>query len=385
MQITKRAKSYNTKDGSVRVMHIVLSLGVGGAEKLVYDIVRESDSAEIYPVVCCLGIIGPLGAKLIENGFNIYHQKRVDGIDFSLVSWIRKIIVKEKIEVIHAHQYTPYFYAVLSSAFIRNILIIYTEHGRLYPDRRRLKRFLFNPLLAMFTDHIISISESTKKAMITYDNFPSRKIKVVLNGVKFENNIKNINISQKRRSLGLDDKSLIVGTAARLDGIKNIPMMLRAFKIVLSQIPDIFLLIAGKGPQEDELKALSSELCISNRIVFLGLRHDLPEIYQLYDVFALSSFTEGISITLLEAMAAGIPTVVTDVGGNPEVVINSKTGYLVSLSDEHAMADKIIELLRDPQKRSLMGQNAAARAHKYFSFNRMLLDYLQLYRETIRS
>jgi len=384
MKVTRSAKSYNQKDGSVRVMHIVLSLGVGGAEKLVYNIVRESDPAEVYSVVCCLDMIGPLGEQLIENGFNIYHQKRVNGIDFSLVSWLRKIIIREKIEVIHAHQYTPYFYAVLSSAFIRNILIIYTEHGRLYPDRRRLKRFVFNPLFARFTDHIISISESTKKAMITYDNFPSRKIKVVLNGVKFEN-IKNINISQKRRSLGLEDKSLIVGTAARLDGIKNIPMMLRAFKIVLSQIPDTFLLIAGKGPKEEELKALSSELGISNRIVFLGLRHDLPEIYQLYDVFALSSFTEGISITLLEAMAAGIPAVVTDVGGNPEVVINSKTGYLVPLSDEHAMADRILELLRDPQKRSLMGQNAAARARKHFSFNRMLSDYLQLYQGNIRS
>jgi len=364
---------------SLRVLFVVLSLGVGGAEKLVYDMIQELSPRDVIPMVYCLDMIGPLGEKLIARGIPVYHRKRKKGIDWGLVQQLHRIITREKIDVVHAHQYTPYSYAVLSSLFAGKVKLIFTEHGRLYPDRRKMKRYLLNPLLAGMTDHIISISESTKKAMVIYDNFPAQKIEVIFNGVHFDDFKTNIVPSTKRRSLGLDNASRIMGTAARLDEIKNIPMLLHVFKRVLAQMPKTYLLIAGKGPQEKELKGLSEHLGIGDRVVFLGLRYDLPEIYPLLDVFVLSSFTEGISITLLESMAAGIPSVVTAVGGNPEVVVNGETGYLVPIGEEQTMANRVLELLRSPEKQKTMGTNAANRVSGHFSFRRMLSRYLQLY------
>lgn len=368
------------KNNPIRVMHIVLSLGVGGAEKLVYDMISEVNAAEVYPVVCCLNMLGPLAEELKIRGYKVYHLNRSPGIDLGLITRLRKVIKKERIDVIHAHQYTPYFYGVLASLFLENIRIIMTEHGRLYPERQKWKRYLFNPLLAKKTDHIVSVSGDTRSAMVKYDNFPEHKISVIFNGVRFGTNGINVNISAKRKSLCLDDDSLVVGTAARLDEIKNFPMMLRAFKIVLARMPDTYLLIAGKGPKEQELKDLSVSLDIGERVMFIGLRYDLAEIYKLYDIFVLSSFTEGISITLLEAMAEGIPAVVTAVGGNPEVVVEGATGYMVPQGDEQAMASRIVELLQDPGKRAFLGMNGADRVQKHFSFDNMLSRYLQLYR-----
>jgi len=364
---------------ALRVLFVLLSLGVGGAEKLVYDMIQELSPQDVTSVVCCLDMIGPLGEKLIDRGITVYGLKRRKGIDWGLVYRLHRIIAQEGVDVVHAHQYTPYFYGALSSFLFRDVKLIFTEHGRLYPDRRRLKRYLFNPLLARRTDHIVSISENTKKAMVRYDNFPARRVEVIHNGVRLENNVTEIDPSVKRRSLGLDGTSRIVGTAARLDSIKNIPMLLNSFRIVLEKMPDTYLLIAGKGPERENLESISERSGIKDRVLFLGLRYDLPEIYPLFDVFALTSFTEGISITLLEAMAAGIPSVVTDVGGNSEVVVNGETGYLVPLGEEELMADRILTLLKSPEKRNDMGAHAAERVRTHFSFQRMISSYLHLY------
>jgi glycosyltransferase involved in cell wall biosynthesis len=366
-------------------MHVVLSLVEGGgAEKLAYEMVRAGNPSSEPPVICCLQMVGALGEKLRQEGINVYcrskNQKK--GVDFGLVQWLSRVIRTEKIQVIHAHQYTPMFYAVSAAFLAGDVKVIYTEHGRLYPDKKRWKRYLFNPLLARYLDHIVSISESTKKAMVAVDNLPVEKIRVVHNGIDPKLFGHTIDINAKRRSLCLDERCPIVGTAARLEEIKNIPMMLKAFKIILEKIPDARLIIAGRGSREEELKAFAMELGIAEKVLFIGLRLDLPEIYQLFNVFLLSSFTEGISITLLEAMASGIPPVVTDVGGNPEVVVDGETGFLVPLDDDRLMADRVITLLENPEKAAIIGLKAKARVEEHFSFTTMMTDYFRLYGTT---
>lgn len=363
----------------LKVLHVVLSLGVGGAEKLVYDMVRRLPSDEYSPSVCCLQLVGPLGEKLEEQGIPVYFRQRIPGFDWGLIAWLRGIIRRENIDVIHAHQYTPLFFSVMTALLSPRINLVYTEHGRLYPERRRFKRYLLNPLLAMRIDHIVSISDSTKQAMARYDNFPARRIQVIQNGVDFANLMPDFDILAKKGSLGVADHNPIVGTAARLDEIKNIPMMLRAFRLVLEAMPEARLLVAGRGPKEADLKKLAAELGISKEVIFIGLRYDLPEIYRLFDIFLLSSHTEGISITLLEAMASGIPTVTTAVGGNPEVVLPGETGYLVPANGEQEMAARILELLRDRGKRRRFGECGRSRAIERFAFDRMMESYQHLY------
>ncbi|GAM10586.1 putative glycosyltransferase YpjH [Geobacter sp. OR-1] len=368
-----------TEPSSPKILHVILSMSVGGAETLVYNMVRHHSFSGNRPVICCLKSSGELGDKLKEEGYTVYNHSSGAGTDWSLIGWIRDIILTEKIDVVHAHQYPPFFYAVPAAFLAGRVKFVYTEHGRNYPDVRRWKRYLLNPFLASMAGHLVSISSSTARAMADMDNLPFDRIQIIHNGVDFSRMNPPINLAEKRLELGIGEACRIIGTAARLEEIKNIPMMLRGFKQIHAEKPDTCLMIAGQGSQEANLKALVSELGIDNHVRFIGLRHDMPEIYKLMDVFLLTSFTEGISVTLLESMASGVPGVVTDVGGNPEVVIDKDTGYLVPLGNDGQLADRVIDLLSDRSLAEKMGCSAQKRAVEHFSFDTMMASYRHLY------
>lgn len=351
-------------------------MGVGGAEKLVYEMVHTLPSRGYDPVICCLQLIGPLGEELKSRGVPVYFRKRIPGVDFGLIRWLRGVVRREKIDIIHAHNYTPLLFSVLASLFMPGIRLIYTEHGRLDPDKRRWKRYLSNPLLSLKVQSLVSISEKNRRAMMDLDNLPSR-IRIVRNGIQLAPAL--IDREAKRKELGIAPSWRLLGTAGRLEEIKNIPLMLDAFKRVRGLFAEARLLIAGTGSAEDELKEYARQLGIADQVIFLGLRFDLPEIYPLLEVFLLTSVTEGISLTLLESMSAGVPSVVTDVGGNPEVVVDGETGYLVPLGEDQALAARVVELLENPAMAGEMGKRAMERVEGRFSFSRMMADYLDLY------
>lgn len=362
-----------------RVLHVVLSMEVGGAEKLVYDMVRHQSLVDRPPAVCCLDTVGELGVKLREEGIPVHCKGRRPGLDFSVIPWLAGVMRQERATVVHAHQYTPLFYTVPAALLAGALPVVYTEHGRFYPDRRSFKRALFTPLLSLGVDHLVAISAQTAKAMADNDNLPLGRIKVVHNGVDLCRMTPPVDLQAKRLELGLSPDCRIIGTAARLNEIKNIPMMLRVFKRVLQTVPNCCLVIAGTGNEEVRLKALAAELGISSRVKFIGLRFDLPEVYRLFEVFLLTSFTEGISVTLLEAMASGVPSVVTDVGGNGEVVLEGQTGYLVSLESEELMAQRVVFLLENQEQAADFASCSRDRVQKHFSFEEMMHTYRQMW------
>ncbi|HJV66222.1 MAG TPA: glycosyltransferase [Geomonas sp.] len=363
-----------------KVMHVVLSLGAGGgAEAIAYELARDPRLEGNRPIVCCLQLIGGLGELLLQDGFRVFCRVRRDGFDPSLIGWLAEIIRSERIDVVHAHQYTPMFYSVPAALWAGGVPVIYTEHGRLYPDRRIWKRSLVNPLLALGIRHLVSISHSTRLSMARLDRMPGRRIEVIHNGVDPGKMMLPFDRAAKRAELGLQASWRVVGMAARLEEIKNIDLALRAFTLVAAARPDCRFVIAGFGSRQRQLEELAAQLGGAGRVIFLGLRHDLPDLYQLMDVFVLSSFTEGISVTLLESMASGVPAVVTAVGGNPEVVVEGETGYLVELGDQQAMAERILRLLADPALARRLGEKGRQRVESLFSIQSMRSAYRLLY------
>ena len=362
-----------------KILHVVISMVVGGAERLVYDMVRYPAFAANPPVVCCMDEIGELGEELKEQGYKVYCKGRKPGFDFSMIAWLRAIMRIENVDVVHAHQYSPLVYAT-PAAFLAGLKkVVYTEHGRFYPERKSWKRSLINPFLALGVNHLVSISGATADAMATYDNLPRRRIQVIHNGISCSGMLPDFDEAVKRCELGLNESCRILGTAARLNTIKNIPMMLRGFKMVLEQVPDCCLVIAGQGEEEELLKVMALDLEIADHVKFIGLRFDLAEIYPLFDVFLLTSFSEGISVTLLESMASGVPAVVTDVGGNCEVTLSGITGYLVPVDNDNLLAERIGELLRNPTLSQEMGAAAQKRVNESFSVQGMMSAYRHIY------
>uniref|UniRef100_C6DZV9 Glycosyl transferase group 1 n=1 Tax=Geobacter sp. (strain M21) TaxID=443144 RepID=C6DZV9_GEOSM len=364
----------------VGIMHVIFSLGIGGAEKLAFDMIGYLPRENYRPVVVCIGQDGPLAEMFRNRRVPLFHRHNTPGQTRGLVSWLKNIIETENITVIHAHQYNALYFSVLATLCNPRVNLVYTEHGRIHPERFNWKRYFTNPLFALRIDHMVSISESTRGAMARYDNLPLRRIEVIHNGIDFDLLNPPSDHREKRRLLGIGEKSRIIGTASRLEEIKNIPMMLRAFKAVLAACPDTVLVIAGQGRQEARLQELAAELGVAGQVRFLGLRSDLPELFRLFEVFLLVSFSEGISITLLEAMGSGVPAVVTNVGGNPEVVVDGVTGYLVEVGDEAALCGRILTLLSNADEARRLGEAARDRVRSNFSFGSMMDAYQKLYR-----
>ncbi|GAK59426.1 glycosyl transferase, group 1 [Candidatus Vecturithrix granuli] len=374
----------------LRVIQLVLSLVFGGTEKLVYDIVQRIDKLRVSPVICCFDKLGHFGEELQHHGYPIYLLNRKSGIDWGLVKRINGVIQQERIDVIHAHQYTPYFYGLMASLYSRLIQaeqkprLIFTEHGRFYPDQRKIKRVLINPILSRFTDEIVTISESTKESLIKYENFPAHKIKVIYNGIDLKQFSHVGDPLTKKRELGLQPHYNVIGIVARLDPIKNHPILLQAFEQILQHLPETYLIIVGDGPEEERLRNIVQSRDLTDKVRFLGARSDISELLHVFDIFALSSFSEGTSVTLLEAMGAGLPIVATRVGGNPEVVREHETGFLVESNNAEEMANMLIKLLQDTKMRHKMGLAGKKWVEINFSLDLMVKAYTDLYFKVAR-
>ena len=365
-------------DAKVKILHVTFNMGIGGTEQVIRQIIENSDPDKfIHEILCIDGEIGPLGQELQKKGFHVQQTQRQPGTDFKLMKFIRRLIKQRNIDVLHCHQYTPYFYGVLSALWVKT-KVIFTEHGRFYPDRHNARRRYVNPLLALATDHITAISRSTADAVATYEYMPREKIQVIYNGIK-EIELAGVTRDSLLQELDLSPDYRYLGTISRLQPIKNQTMMINAFFKVKEQLPDIKLVLIGDGEKMPELKQLTESLGIEDDVIFTGFLNDPQRFITLFDIFLLSSFSEGTSMTLLEAMSLTKPCVVTDVGGNPEVVENNVTGYVVPSDDDELFSAAILDLLSDDGKRSSF---AAAGRQKYlnsFTVAKMNDDYHKLY------
>jgi glycosyltransferase involved in cell wall biosynthesis len=371
----KRIFVHNKK---IKVAHVTFDMRVGGAERVILDLVQNTEpSRYAVSVICLQRPLGPFAEKLRSSGCHIETFNRKPGFDLSLIRGIRNVIQKNNINILHCHQYSPFVYGVLAAAFT-SCRVIFTEHGRFYPDRRKIKRVIINPALFRLTSRVTAISEATRRALKVYENFPMDKIEVIYNGID-DTHIRMGDCNGLKAALGIDAKAPLLGTVARLDPIKNHPMMIRALKQVHKSLPEATLLVVGDGPEMPKLKKLVDELEVSNRVVFTGMRSDARRFYQIMDVFLLTSFSEGTAMTLLEAMASGVPSLVTDVGGNPEIVSDGETGFIVPSEDSNALAGSILNILGKHSIRETMGRAARKRFEERFSVHKMVLEYQKLY------
>ena len=366
-----------------KVMYITHSLGVGGSEKLISDMAVELKRRGFDSVICCLDSLGEWGKKLRKEGFKIFVLGRKKGIDLNVSKKIKNIIEKEHPDILHAHHYSPYFYTALSNFSRRRPKLIFTEHGRFYPDRVRVKRVVFNQFAKLFTDAIIGVCNFTKYSLSKYEMFPQNKIDVIYNGIKPKKYEGSIDADLKRKELGLGASEVIIGSVGRLCSVKSYNILIRAFGEVKKRLQNVKLLIVGNGALRDDLEALSRHMGLSDDIIFLGERRDVPELMKIFDVFTLSSNLEAASLALLEAMASDLPIVATNVGGNSELIKDNETGVLVDRGDYKKFADAIIRILQNPTVKNAMGEKGRKRVIEKFSFNRMIDEYIRLYRKLL--
>ncbi len=363
---------------AIRVMQIVLSLHTGGLERVVIDLV-QSAGADFEMIVCCLEETGAWANEVPR----VIALGKKPGIDWSLFCKIRRLALQENVRVIHTHNATAHFYGAIG-AKLAGARVLHTEHGVNIGREAQYARL--NRIAAPFTDISVSVSKWR-------DDVP-----VVPNGIHVERFAQSGTgfspVSGLAKLNGRDARSTPlrrVGSVGRLVQEKNYPLLIRA----VAGIPGAELILVGDGPLRSELeqqvKRTSRPFSAAGQspatgetpvplVQFLGVRSDIPELLASLDVFALSSSTEGMSIALLEAMAAGCPIVVTAVGGNTELIQHEVTGLVVPPDDEPALRAAIRRLLDDRALAARLGAAAQTRAREKYGVASMTQRYEELWR-----
>jgi sugar transferase (PEP-CTERM/EpsH1 system associated) len=368
-----------------RLMHVVLNLRVGGLERVVVDLVRSLDRTRYRVEVCCLDEGGDLQREIESLGVpvTVLGMSQVGGgvVLDRLVGLMRA----GGIEVVNTHNVLAHKFGALAARCAGVPVVVHTKHGRNFVGRpfEHPKIQVYGHLLSWITDRIVAVSDDARDVCRRYELVPPWKLVTIPNGV----DVRRFEVAVDRPALllelGIPADARIVGNVARFVPEKDQATLVRALARVLAAMPQAFLLLVGDGPLMDAAARLAQDLGVADRVRLAGRRRDIPPILKLLDVFALSSITEGTSISLLEAMAAGVPVVATAVGGNPALVTHGVTGLLCPSRDPEALAARILEVLRDPARSGALAAAGKARVADAFSVERAAAAYAGLYEDLL--
>jgi len=373
--------NYPAGQRSLRLLYVVHTLNPGGTEQLVVKMALHF-AAQYEVFVLCLDEPGLWAEQLRSQGIPVTCLWRQPGFDLSVAIRIAAFCRRQRIDVIHAHQFTPWHYSVLAKFFYPFPKVILEEHGRHYPEVTNPKRALFNRFVGQpLTRIFVAVSQDIRERMQVYEGVSKERIRVIYNGSEPVGQIADAERSELRQSLGISSDDFVIGTVGRFDPIKNLPLLLRSFKDIHQQKNRVKALLVGDGPEMDRVRRLIAELNLDASVILTGYRRDAARLTAVMDLFVLASFSEGTSMALLEAMAAGIPAVVTAVGGNPEIVVAGQTGWVVPSADQPAMVHALHAAIDDAASLQSHGVAARSRFASEFSLERMFNDYQNLYQE----
>ena len=366
------------------VCQVVHSLEVGGTEVLVAQFARHL-SDRFRMVVACLDRLGPLGEDLRREGFEVRVIGRNMGIDWRCGRKLSQFLREFDVDLIHAHQYTPFFQGLVSRFFYRRPPVLFTEHGRHHPDVPSCKRAIANRLLIQRRDRVIAVGDAVKQALITNENIGGDRICVVYNGVDLSPYAAGAQVDRAgaRRELQLDDDAFVVAQVARLNRLKDHATAIRVARRLKDSHIKVRLLIVGNGEERPTIESLVREHDLGREVRMLGTRNDVPRILSAADAFLLTSISEGIPLTIIEAMAAGLPVVSTRVGGVAEVVTDGVTGLMTNAGDDSSLANHLHRLANSAGLRGRFGDAGRERAFENFSEVTMHAAYRGIYEEML--
>ncbi len=370
----------------LNILQYIETSGPGGAEAVLLNIAGNVDKNRFNPTVV-LHKSRWLHEQLLKNEIEteIIPSKRSWDM-FFLVKFIR-YCRSHKIDLIHSHLFGANLYSCLAGAVLR-LPVITTFHNELY-FQGRLERFmaLKSIIIRNFAAQMVFVAEYMKKDYIEHSNFPDNKSVTVYNGIDLKYDIDNIDSSSLKKELGILDNDLLVGHIANLRAPKGHQYLIKAASLVCNNFPSAkFLLIGdeGDGTIKKEIEDFIAESGLGENIRLLGFRKDVNKLLQLIDVFVLSSTSEGLPLSVIEAMASSKPVVATNVGGLPEIVVHDQTGYLVEPQNARALAEKLIFFLENEALRNRMGQAGRKVIEEKYSLKTMIDNYQNLYENLVK-
>ncbi len=354
----------------VCVAHVTFGLDVGGLEKLLVEFARHVDRDRFALEFISLGGRGRLAGDVEACGWPVSALEEAQGLRPGLVVKLVRLLRARRFDVVHTHDNRPLVYGGLAARVAGVPRLIHSRHGRSFGTSGR--EIALVGLVSRLTDRIVCVSEDATQLSARQGIAPS-KLCTIWNGIDLE-----------RFAAGEPNPHGPAAIVARLSPEKDIATLLRAWSLVVREIPSARLVIAGDGPCRHDLESLARELSLTDQVEFKGEVHDVAGLLGDARLFVLSSISEGVSLTLLEAMARGLPVVATRVGGNTEVVVDGETGVLVPPSEPESLAQALLHLFGDADESRRMGLAGRRRVEEHFDVRKMVAAYERLYCEDAR-
>jgi sugar transferase (PEP-CTERM/EpsH1 system associated) len=366
----------------IRIMHVVDSLGKGGLENGLVNLIERLDPNRFEHVVFALRRLGANADRLPADRVRVIclGKKASDG-RFQVAALARSIREIGP-DIVHSRNWAA-IEAVIAARWVRSCAVVHSEHG-LESDTavaEPWRRTGFRRLAFELADRVLAVSYQLRDLHAERTGFPAHKITVIHNGVdswRFSPDPETR--SRVRHELGLSDDEFCIGCVGNLSPAKDYPTVLKAVGELSRTCRNWRLIIVGEGPERASLENfVNSHPEWKQRVYFLGVSHRVPDLLQAMDVYVLPSLIEGISNSLLEAMASGLPVAVTATGGNPEVVMDGESGLLFPVGGVQQLAHHLASLQSQRELGNRLKQKAIQRAREAFSMDAMVGKYEHLY------
>jgi len=358
----------------MKIAHVVDSMEVGGAETLVAQMCRMQCEDGHDPCVYSILTLGPLGRQLLDEGFEVRANLGRHLSDSTRTFY--RIFKEARPDVVHLHNPTPTVYAAMAARMAGVPSIISTRHSLVAPPRRFVVELKY-AFAAAWCDWIVGICDATTNNIGSIHSVPSSKIARVYNG--------SFPVTRTAKELHPPKSGFTLVFVGRLAPVKNHPLLLKAFCEALPRRPDLRLWMVGDGSEREALEKLTAKLGIAEQVTFWGQQLDVAPFLSAADAFIMSSVSEGLPMSLLQAFSLGLPAIVTDVGGMGEVVRLADAGYTVPTENPEAMADAIVKLAGDERERNRFSASAESAFQSRFTLRTMVDAYSDLYRTTRRA
>jgi sugar transferase (PEP-CTERM/EpsH1 system associated) len=367
---------------AIRIMHVVEAVGVGGGvENGIANLIARMDATRYEHVLCTVAQVGPHTERFPAARLRIVSLNQRPRRFQSQVAPLTRVVRELQPDVVHSRNWGA-LEAVFAARWAGAGMAIHSEHGlemtpAAEPRRRRwLRRAAFEA-----AHHVFAVSSGLRDTLARSTGFPCWKFGVIHNGVDTRRFRPDGAMRRRfRAELGIGEDEFCIGSVGRLDRVKDYPTVLRALERFSGACTSWRLLIAGEGVERAALQALAAQSgTLRGRVLFLGACQRVPELLTAMDAYVLSSTFEGLSNSLLEAMASGAAVLATKVGGNPELVVDEESGLLFSAGDAAALADGLTRLYLCEEERRRLAAAAVSRVVREFSLDAMVDQYEALY------
>ena len=357
------------------VMHVLYALQPGGMEFGVVKVVNGMDPTRVRSSICSTVPAVDRMKSFVSPSVPIFELRRRPGNDPRLVWELYRLFTRERPDVVHTHAWGTLIEGLVAARMARVPVVVHGEHGtlQLRGYQTRLQRWMWGR-----ADRVLSVSLRLAERMSASTGFPHHRITTIQNGVDLSR-FSPLLREASRRELGVDAGTVVIGTAGRLVPVKDHDNLLDAVALMRQEGVRVTTLIAGEGPLKDAVQSRIAALGLTDSVRLIGQRADIERVFAALDVFVLSSKSEGMSNTMLEAMASGAAIVGTRVGAADELVEHGRTGLLVPREQPAALAAALTQLVENPSLREQMAAAARVKAHAEFGLARMLRDYDAFY------